>query len=156
MSFSVNVTLTWDQFSEVVELVSKGVSLLQEMQQDVEEIRTLSRTINTKVDKIVMTNAELKQFLLDVDTKTSATAEVVTKMGDTANTIKAKLDALIAAANQPQAVPADIADLATKILPEVASLSTSASGVSDFLLGVAKDGEPVIPPPPPPPPPPTV
>lgn len=125
----------------------EAIEIFQNFQQRLAEIEG-------KVDRILMTQAEMKAVLDNIDTQTNSAAASLTAFIPLGNDIKAdiaKLKELLAAAGTE--ISPEVAALAQSISTKGATLATGLGQFKTFLEGVAQDGNPVVPNPPPPPPP---
>ena len=106
--------------------------------------------IEQKVDKLLMTDAELKTLLTKVDDTTNKLAANVQAIADVDQKISDEIDALL---NQPgnQLTPEVTAQLQS-FADRLQATSDASDAQVAVLQAIAAKGAPVVPPPPPPPP----
>lgn len=105
--------------------------------------------IQQKVEKLIMTDAELKTLLQKLDDTTNHIAANTTVIADETQKISTEIDAFIAA--KPVGTVLTDADVA--LLQGLGARTQAASDASDAqvaaLTAIAAKGAPVVPPPPP-------
>lgn len=132
----------------VVEHKVTGSLTLSLSGQDLSSIITTLATINTKLDKIMLTQADFDILLGKVDTTTNKIAANVQLIADTDQVISDEIDKFLAATPVGTVLTQEQADKLQAAADKLQASSDASDTQVNVLKAIAAKGAPVVPPPP--------